>query len=154
MNIFIKSALVFSFMVQPVYATVIDGWDIQAESPKVSEILSIEQEVETYTGDMMLHKIEQTPSDGNVYIIIPITANRSDKNAGLLYSTKFQLQIGNLIFDRLSDDSFLVDYNIQPFTRLNIKMGSHKGSLIFEVPKIESQKENMLLYNGKAINKN
>lgn len=135
----------------PASAAVVDGWDIQIGSVDIVPKLSLEQEVETYTGDMMLHHIEQNPAPGHVYVIIPVTTARTDRQADIFNAADIRLKAGNKIIDRVTDDSFLIDYNILPFTRLKVKLGTHKGSVIFEVPESDARQNLFLLYKNNPL---
>lgn len=146
---FIKTIfMIFLLTAVPGRAAMVDGWNIQIGSVDITSKLSLEQEVETYTGDMMLHHIEQTPAPGHLYVIVPVTATRIDRQAGLFNASDIRLKAGKKIIDRVADDSFLIDYNILPFTRLKIKLGTHKGSVIFEVPESDARYPLTLLYKN------
>lgn len=131
-------------------ATVIDGWDIRPGAFDIRPELSLEQEVETYTGDIMLHHIEHKPTPEHVYVLVPITAVRVVQDAPAFNAAAIQLKAGDTVLNRLADDTFLVDYNIVPMTRLKIKLGTRKGTVIFEVPKDATQNLT-LLYQQKPV---
>ena len=131
-------------------ADVIDGWKLDVQSVDVYASFSLEQEVETYTGDIMLHKIEQKPSEGFSYVVISIVVSREDTKSKF-YSESLKLFVDSQLFDREKEDVFLIDYGLKPFTHLNIKLGVHRGVLIFAVPSDLIKKPMSLVYGNKKI---
>ena len=64
-----------------------------------------------------------------------------------------ELVIDNQSFTRLSEDSFLSDYNITPLPWLRMKKGTHKGTLIYEIPDTLQKERMSLTYKDQPIDK-
>ncbi len=138
------------FLPISVSATVIDGWDITVQSAEIRPLFSLSQEVETYTGDIMLHEITHEPKKGFVYIAVPTTVSRKETDSKFL-SGSVQLSIKEKNFNRVEDDAFLIDYGMKPFAHMNIKLGTHKGIYLFEIPKESLSNEMFLMYQNQKI---
>ena len=126
-------------------------WKIEKNALKTFEKFAKTDEVELYTGDSILHDFENTPSQGNKFVLVKITANNQDSTIDPLNSSNFKLKIEDKTYERIADDKFLLNYNIKPFTRLKIKKGTHEGHLLFEVPITELSNNATLFYNNEPI---
>lgn len=134
----------------PVLATIIDGWDITAQSAEIRPLFSLSQEVETYTGDIVLHEITHEPKEGFVYIAVPTAVSRKETDSKFL-SESVLLNVNEESFSRVKDDSFLIDYGMKPFPHMNIKLGTHKGVYLFEIPEESVLNEMFLSYQNQKI---
>lgn len=151
MKRFCACLLAFFLCGLPALADEVNGWDISWEKPEITHLLEVEEQVETYTGDMMMHRIQKQAPAGYVFYMLPITVSRKQSDAELFHAEKIKLHLGNQTFTRMEDDGFLIDYGKTPFTHLKIKLGTHTGLLIFVVP--ESLKTNSftLTYQNQLI---
>lgn len=138
------------FLPVSVSATIIDGWDITAQSAEIRPLFSLSQEVETYTGDIVLHEITHEPKEGFVYIAVPTAVSRKETDSKFL-SESVQLNIKEKKFNRVEDDAFLIDFGMKPFAHMNIKLGTHKGIYLFEIPKESLSNEMFLMYQNQKI---
>lgn len=138
------------------WATSINGWDIQlAEPSKVTPAFHTQEEVETYTGDFMLVNVEQQPKDGYIYVVYHLViAPNTGKGSAPAVSfdpEKITLDIKGQNFSRVADDDFLYDYKMTPMTHLKMKLGTHKGTIVFEIPEQLKNEKMTLKYNTKPI---
>ena len=144
---FLFTLLLFS---NSAIAHTVDGWNIDIKPIQILPFLHLEQPVETYTGDIVLHQIEQKPTDGYNYVLVPITVSRENTNSKF-FSDSVELRIKDRTFKRMEDDMFLIDYKIKPFTHLNIKLGTHNGVILFEIPTDLIQNHMYLTYQQQKI---
>lgn len=126
-------------------------WQITKNDLKTFEKFAKTDEVELYTGDSILHDFENLPTEGHKFVLVKITANNQDTTMQPLNSLEFKLKVNDQIYSRITDDKFLLNYNIKPFTRLKIKKGTHEGHLLFEIPTAELSNNVTLFYNDKPI---
>ena len=134
------------------YAIVADGWDIRIEAPTVTSKLIKEQEMQTYTGEMTTVQLERIPRKGYVYVLVPLQAVRISKDKTPIQIGKVRLKQGDKIFERVTDDSFLIDYDILPFTSFSVNQEKCKGTLLFEIPlRKDDTKSSSILYKMQVI---
>lgn len=133
----------------------VDGWRVQQTGDfDIRKELTMRQEVKTYTGDISIYVSEKKPASNIVYVLVPVEVTKQDQTKSVLFDpSQLNLVIDNQSFTRLSDDSFLSDYNITPLPRLRMKQGAHKGTLIYEVPDTLQKERMSLTYNGQPIDK-
>ena len=147
MNFKSFSLIALTLLSLPAFA----DWKIEKNALKTFEKFAKTDEVELYTGDSILHDFENTPSQGNKFVLVKITASNQDTTIQSLNSLEFKLKVNDKMYSRIADDKFLLNYNIKPFTRLKIKKGTHEGHLLFEVPITELSNNATLFYNNKPI---
>lgn len=134
------------------WAITADGWDIHIENPTITSKLVKEEDVQTYTGEMTTIHLERTPRDGHVFVLIPIRAERITKNETPLPIGQIRIKQNKQIFNRVEDDSFLMDYDILPFTPFSINQKKCKGNLLFEIPLQKNEKDALtVLYKSEVV---
>ncbi len=140
---------------QMAFALDIDGWRVQQTGDfDIRNELTVRQEVETYTGDISIYVLEKKPSSNIVYVLVPIEIIKQDQTKSDLFDpSQLKLVIDNQSFTRLSEDSFLSDYNITPLPWLRMKKGTHKGTLIYEIPDTLQKERMSLTYKDQPIDK-
>lgn len=149
-----KYLFLLAFALCPIYAqaTVVDGWDITVKNVKAHDKFLETRDMETYTGDMVEEKIEYTPNEGHVFATIDITVSKNENDGIFFDASQIQLKTGDKAFTRLEKErDFLPEYQIESFTRLRIKRGKHKGSLLFEIPLKNSNTLKEVYYKGTLL---
>lgn len=140
---------IFSFVAQ---ATVVDGWDVRLSKPiEIKPALVMEEEVETYSGDFMIVSNEQKPPKGYVYAIVSPIISKKNASAPFFNPQDLTLKINNQIIARVSEDNFLYDYKMIPLTHLLMKLGTHKGDMIFQIPASSQNDKIILMYKNNPI---
>ena len=147
-----KKALATSLMLLFSFSANAD-WQFEVLKTSVKEKISLTQEYELYTGDTILQDNEKQAPKGFKFAFIEIKATNQDASAPKLISDNFTLHIKNDSFSRVKEDSFLIDYQIKPFPHLNLKKGTHKGTLLFEIPEHIDTTNLMLQYENTQISK-
>lgn len=133
-------------------ATVIDGWDIQVSGDiQRTSHLVLEEEFETYTGDLALNKIEKKANNGISWVLVPVTVKRVEETDHKLESTAFTLTVQDKVYSREKEDAFLVDFKMRPLTKLKINKGTHNGFLMFSLPDKVMIQDAVLSYQGKEV---
>ena len=128
-------------------------WTFSILNTNVQTKISSTQEYEMYTGDTILQENEKQAPNGFKFVFIEIIAQNQDINTPKLSSDNFTLHIQNKTFSRIRDDIFLLDYQIKPFPHLNLKKGTHKGTLLFEIPEHLDTTNLILQYENTIISK-
>lgn len=126
-------------------------WQIAIEQKKTFEKFAKTDEVELYTGDMILNDFENLPTENHHFLLIKINVQNQDATVEPFDSQKFTLKTDKNTYLRVRDDKFLQNYHIKPFTRLKIRKGTHNGHLLFEVPVEELKGETKLFYNEREV---
>lgn len=126
-------------------------WNIKIESISLHDELYTEETVINYDGSTQILKHRNTPSNGMVYAIATVNAEKNDILADSLNASNFKLVTPTAEYSRLQDDSFLAYHNYSVFstaTEVNI---SSRGSLCFEVPEeyIENSTLGWIITNGE-----
>ena len=147
-----KKALTTSLILLFAFSANAD-WQFEVLNTSVKEKISLTQEYELYTGDTILQENEKQAPNGFKFAFIEIKATNQDANAPKLVSDNFTLHAQNASFSRIKEDSFLLDYQIKPFPHLNLKKGTHKGTLLFEIPEHIDTTDLMLQYENTQISK-
>lgn len=125
-------------------------WVVQQKSIKTFDKFAKTDEVELYTGDMVLHDFENLPKEGHKFVLVKIITQNQDTTIPPFDSMYFQLTTEQNTYSR-TEDKFLLNYGIKPFTRLKIRKGTHEGELLFEVPITELTKTPTLFYKGEKV---
>lgn len=133
------------------FAGEVNGWRLTWGKPETTALLELEEEVETYTGDMMMHRMRQEAPAGHVFYLLPITVSRAKSDAAPFHAAKITLHVGERAFTRLEDDAFLIDYGKVPFTHLKMKLGTHQGMITFVVPENLKNKDFTLTYDNQPV---
>lgn len=134
------------------YAITAGGWEIDVDNPTITPKLISEQDVQTYTGEMTTVKAERAAKKGFVFVLVPLRAVRIAKDKTPMPIEQIYLKQGEQVFNRVTDDSFLMDYDILPFTPFSLKQEKCKGTLLFEIPlDKEKTKPLSILYKQKII---
>ena len=145
-------ALLLWFCPLIIHAITMDGWSIHVETPVIAYELIKEQEMQTYTGEMTLVRFERFPRKGYVYVLVPIQAERVPSIKTPLRIEEIHVKQGDKVFNRINDDSFLIDYDILPFTQLSTNLEKSKGTLLFEIPLHKNKIGPLsILYKTKVI---
>lgn len=133
-------------------AVVIDGWDIQVNGDiRQTSYLVLEEEFETYTGDLVLNKIEKKAKEGISWVLVPVTVKRVEDTEQKFESTAFTLTVQDKVYSREKEDAFLVDFKMRPLTKLKINKGIHNGILMFSPPDQGMIQDAVLSYQGKEV---
>lgn len=93
--------------------------------------------------------IQQSPADGNVYLILKLTVSKQGKDPASFDWTQLTVQdtAGN-IYHRIGNDTFLEQYKYTPrMTGLAIKFGENEGWLCYEIPVKAADGKLTLSYN-------
>lgn len=144
------------FLATSVRAQPIEGWDIQITHPRtVSSAFQNTEEVETYTGDFMLVVTEQKAKAGHVFVTEQLSVAQKTAD-GLPPNKPFNpenivLDINGQFFSRIAEDEFLYDYKMKPLTHLKIKLGTHEGSVVFEIPDSLKNEKMILRYDNHFL---
>ena len=152
----LKRALFFLFFYLiwsiPAFSTEIDGWKMNVSSKKEQEKILFDDYVEMYTGEIERQIMEKTPEDGHVYVLYEMSVSKKDGNE-VLEPSDFTLSVNGKNYERIMDDYFLLDFRLRPLTHLNVKLGTHVGYILFEIPESERQYPKALLYKNTLIEK-
>ncbi len=131
-------------------AEIIDGWDVHLTEPlKYLEKLQQTREEKIYTGDYVLQETLKEPGNGKQFVLAHIAIQINDENASSFKPVLLTLRKNNLIVNRVKDDTFLADFDMKALPHLNIKRGTHKGYVIYEVDK--DAQDFSIFYNNHEL---
>lgn len=109
-------------------------WIIKQTDLQVKDKITFTEEASLYTGDTIIHDNEIEPKPGHKYVLAFIEVENQDTSKPPFNSKEFYITANNNTYNRILNDTFLLEYNLKPFTKLNIKKGKHYGVLVFEIP--------------------
>lgn len=101
---------------------------------KVQDTLKTIKDSTDYDGTITQKEYINKAKDEYIFVMFDIEINKI-----LAGSTKFslnniKLSIGDKLIDRISEDSFIQDHNMNPVGYSELPIGGKKGTVIFEVP--------------------
>ena len=121
-------------------------------SKKEEEKILFDDYVEMYTGEIERQVMEQAPAPGYIYVLYEMNISKKTGNE-MLEPSDYVLKIGENTYKRIMDDYFLLDFRFRPLTHLNVKLGTHSGYILFEIPESEKNLPKTLLYKNTLIEK-
>ena len=127
-------------------------WQVQAISHEVKATLKTVEVVTEYNGTESSVTHEQSPSQGNVYLIINLSVNKLGSQATTFTWQDLTVQdaSGNA-YHRVSNDTFLEQQNYKPrLTGLDIRLGENQGWVCFEIPASATGGKLNLVYSGEG----
>lgn len=127
------------------------SWTTTINSVKNYEKFIYDEDTEMYTGDIERVYMEKKAPDGKIYVLYDLTVEQKENDDGTLESSDYSLKIGNDIYPRQMDDYFLLNYHFRPLTHLGVKLGTHKGQIIFEIPVNQKDLPKTLLYKKQPV---
>lgn len=128
-------------------------WSIKISNMEIKDKLSTNEAITLYTGDVQEIFHEDVPSNiENNFLIITLEA-KANINANKSFNIKdLQIVIDNKTYSQV-DNKFLVNHGYGSFTENDIRFGSHKGTILFEIDKnITLEHEWNLKYKDNSIN--
>ena len=128
-------------------------WTIKQTDLQVKDKITFTEEASLYTGDTIIHDNEIEPKPGHKYVLAFIEVENQDTSKPSFNSKEFYITANNNTYNRILNDTFLLEYNLKPFTKLNIKKGKHRGVLVFEIPENELKTTPILTHKDYQIKK-
>ena len=111
------------------------SWDIQIENIELLDVLYTEETVTNYDGSTQVLEHHDVPSDGMVYVLMTIRAEKEDVLSGPLNAAEFKLVTPFGEYSRLHSDAFLDDHRYTVFSTAEEVTISGRGTICFEIPK-------------------
>lgn len=132
-------------------AGIIENWDITLKNKiQILPVLTIQEEVETYTGDLAIYDSTQTPHPNHVYVIANIQVKQTPQTTHSFNPEEILLVIGDKTYKRLNPDDFMEKFKYITLPHLKIKKGTFTGVIIYEIP-IPTQEVPLSLYYQNQI---
>jgi hypothetical protein len=126
------------------------NWQVQVISHEVKDTLKTVETVTEYNGTKTDVTHVQSPSQGNVYLIINLAVNKVGSEAITFTWQDLAVQDGSgNAYHRVSNDTFLEQHNYKPrMTGLEIRLGQNQGWVCFEIPASAAGGKLTLVYSG------
>lgn len=116
-------------------AALIDGWRVELTEPlKYEQELKHTREVQIYTGDFILQESYKQPQEGMKFVLAHVAVEKKDISGGAFNPNLFVIKANGKSYKRMDDDAFLVDFSMKALPHLNMRYGTYKAWLIYEVP--------------------
>lgn len=124
-------------------------WQIELRNSEVKASLHTDEGVQQYDGEVLNVAHDNAPSEGNVFLILTLTINKSAVGGGGFDWTKLSVrdEKGNA-FPRMADDSFLSSHTYHRLQGTKLQIGESKGSICFEIPEGVSKGHLRLEYDA------
>lgn len=132
----------------PASAT-IGVWNLTVSNLLVAENLLAEQSSVQYSGEAVQSKIQETPDEGNVFVLVTLTIEKQQAGAAAFTWDHLWVQDadGNK-YARMENDSFLESYGYVRQNSTNVTLGKNEGSICFELPKQQASGKLTLCYDS------
>jgi hypothetical protein len=124
-------------------------WTVGITKYEIKNKLQGVKTVQQYSGSYD-EVIQQAPASGNVYLIMELAITKQGQAATSFDWSKLSLQdeAGNN-YQRDNNDTYLESYKYKPrMTGLEIRFGTNKGWVCFEIPEKASNGKLTLKYSG------
>ena len=128
-------------------------WSIKILNMEIKNKLSTNEAISLYTGDVQEIFHENVPSnlDSN-YLLITLEAKANINTNKSFNINDLEIVIDNKTYSQV-DNKFLVNHGYDSFAKNDIRFGSHKGTILFEVDKnVTLENEWDLKYKDNSIN--
>ena len=124
-------------------------WQIELRNSEVKASLHTDEGVQQYDGEVLNVAHDNAPSEGNVFLILTLTINKSAVGGGGFDWTKLSVrdEKGNA-YPRMTDDSFLSSHTYHRLQGTKLQIGESKGSICFEIPEGVSKGHLRLEYDA------
>lgn len=133
-------------------ATTINNWNITVQNKiEIHPLLTLQEEVETYTGDIALYDTIQEPTPGNIFVIATFRIEPTPSTTTPFNPEEILLKVADKTYNRLNPDEFLEKFKYIPLPHLKIKKGTFIGSVIYEIPAIDKDQPLSFTYQKEVI---
>jgi hypothetical protein len=124
-------------------------WNLTVSNLLVTEDLLAEQSSVQYSGEAVQSKIQETPKEGNVFVLLTLTIEKQQAGAAAFVWNQLWIQdaSGNK-YARMENDSFLESYGYTRQNSTDLTLGKNEGSICFELPKQKASDKLMLCYKS------
>ena len=120
---------------------------IEVLSCRLTDSLSTTQSVVQYDGQTQLVPHEQTPGEGNAFLIIELVVEKQKPGAGSFRWTDVSVIDANgKVYSRHPNDTFLELYGFPRMKSTNLNFGRSEGYICFEITKDSAAKALSLVY--------
>jgi len=111
------------------------AWTISVLKWEITDNLEATESVLQYNGDVTINQLEEKPSDGFTFLLIKleITKVKPGSSAFIWKNLYISDSDGNK-YQRLSNDTFLDNYNLPRIKSTDLTLGSNEGYICVEIP--------------------
>lgn len=110
------------------------SWLAEIGEVKVLEKLQTEQQEVNYDGSTNINTFVDKPKEGFKYVLIDLTVSQINKEKQQeIDLTNITLKIGENVYKRVENDTFLKNHDIDPIIQGEVIFGSYTGMVLFEV---------------------
>ena len=138
-SVILALCIIFAGTVQG--AAAVDGrepstlsWNVQIDRIELLDVLYTEETITNYDGSTQILEHRDVPSDGMIYALVTIRAEKQDVLSGPLNAAAFKLAAPFGEYSRLHSDAFLEDHGYTVFSAAEEVTISGRGTICFEIP--------------------
>lgn len=138
-SVILALCIIFAGTVQG--AAAVDGrepstlsWNVQIDRIELLDVLYTEETITNYDGSTQILEHRDVPSDGMIYALVTIRAEKQDVLSGPLNAAAFKLAAPFGEYSRLRSDAFLEDHGYTVFSAAEEVTISGRGTICFEIP--------------------
>lgn len=128
------------------------AWDIQIKNIRLENELVTDEYITLYDGNVQSLTHENLPSENSSYLLLNLSVEKIetlDSNFSIDEITLSSNDDGNIYTQ--SDNSFLNNHKMTPFTKNELRVGSSQGYVVFEVPSNFDVDKANLVWNNAEI---
>ena len=110
-------------------------WTVELRGAEIKDSLYTQAGLKQYDGSIMDVDYSDSPSDGNVFLILTLTISKTATGGGQFQWDKLTVADGDgNTYSRMENDAFLQNHQYNRMASTPLQIGEHKGSVCFEVP--------------------
>lgn len=125
------------------------AWTIMLEKWEIADDLKGTESALQYNGDITEIQINESPSDGNTFLLVELTIEKQKSGASsFVWKDLFVLDEQGKTYFRHPNDTFLENYNFPRIKSTDLTIGKNKGFICFEIPKSITNDKLFLVYES------
>jgi len=124
-------------------------WSVAVLSYETDETLSGTQNALQYNGKNVSTQIQETPGEGNVFLLVELKIEKVQTGASAFSWNKLYISdsAGNQ-YQRCANDSFLENYGYERIKSTDLVLGTNEGYICVEIPTATAQETLTLNYQS------
>ncbi len=127
-------------------------WTMELRGADVRESLFTQAGLKQYDGSIMDVDYSDSPSDGNVFLILTLIISKTATGGSQFAWDKLAVADGDgNTYSRMENDTFLQNHQYNRMASTPLQIGEHKGSVCFEVPADKAEGTFTLQYDAGDV---
>ena len=113
----------------------VGAWQLAVLNVEIAGSLKGSQDSVQYSGDTLSTGIQETPGEGNVFVLIELNADKIETGTSkFVWDHVYVADTEGNRFGRMANDSFLDNYGFERMKATDLTLGNNQGYICFEIP--------------------